>query len=266
MCGPTSYTSCGCRCVTSTSLVLPPPHPPPPTPFHRTTIGFRVITVPEIATPMLYNTGGYEPSWQSTTKHVTLQTVFLKAQVWETATCERTAHAHHDKRPTEVEPGCNVSGCSSLRIPSHPFSSLLVTSQVAQEDAYRAIAALRPETPCVILHDRGALDGRSFCTRQEWASVIRAVGTSERSLYARYGLVLHLASTASEAQYERLYEYGTDSNNPSRFHNVEQAKEADRMSQKVRVTIQERWRWYPRFCASILIGVHTERGRFLSRV
>ena len=160
-------------------------HSPTPTlaPTFRSRIGFHVITVPEVATPLFANVGGYDPRWVGTPDHVSLQAVFLKMQL-------------------------------------------------AQEDAYRAIAALRPE-PCILLHDRGALDGSSFCSEEEWGRVLEKVGTTENRLFERYDLVLHLASTASDEEFEKFYQYGEGSNNPARFHNPQQAKLADRKSQQV---------------------------------
>jgi hypothetical protein len=117
--------------------------------------------------------------------------------------------------------------------PAHvSLQGVVLKMQLAQEDAYRAVAALRPE-PCVLLHDRGALDGSSFCSEEEWVRVLAKEGTTESLLLERYELVLHLASTASDEEYETLYQYGEGSNNPARFHNPQQAKLADRKSKQV---------------------------------
>jgi hypothetical protein len=117
--------------------------------------------------------------------------------------------------------------------PDHvSLQGVFLKMQLAQEDAYRAIAALRPE-PCILLHDRGALDGSSFCSEEEWERVLEKEGTTENLLFERYDLVLHLASTASEEEFEKYYQYGEGSNNPARFHTPQQAKLADRLSMQV---------------------------------
>ena len=96
--------------------------------------------------------------------------------------------------------------------PPSPFSSSPSPCahhplQLAQEDAYRELAALHAK-PCILLHDRGALDGSSFCDDDEWAQVLQLVGTTESRLCERYELVLHLASPASEQRYEQFYQFG----------------------------------------------------------
>jgi hypothetical protein len=124
--------------------------------------------------------------------------------------------------------------------PDHvSLQAVFLKMQRAQEDAFRAIAALRPE-PCVLLHDRGALDGSSFCSDEEWGRVLEKEGTTENLLFARYDLVLHLASTASDEEFAKFYQYGEGSNNPARFHSPQQAKLADRKSQQVRSGGRER--------------------------
>lgn len=143
--------------------------------------GFQVIVVPENATPLLANAGGYDPSWSGTQGHVELQRIFLKYQI-------------------------------------------------EQENAYRRIAQLR-EKPCVLLHDRGCLDGRLFCTEEQWAAVLDGVGVSEADLLRRYDLVVHMASVASGM--EHLYDYGLGSSNPSRYHTPEQARQADLLAQEI---------------------------------
>ena len=146
-------------------------------------IGYQVVTVPEVATPIFENSGGYDPRWAGRDAHVQLQTILMKMQ-------------------------------------TH------------QEDAFTAIASLRP-APAVMLCDRGALDGFTFCSQSEWQQVLDGVGTTERKLLDRYDVIIHLASTALDAEYERFYEWGEGSNNPSRFHNPAQAKRADQKTRQI---------------------------------
>ena len=116
--------------------------------------------------------------------------------------------------------------------PAPPFLSM----QVSQENAYRAIAKLRPE-PCILLQDRAALDGATFCSVPEWEHVLALAETTTAILLSRYDVVLHLASTASSPTFEALYEYGENSNNSARFHTCAEAKEADAKTTEVRLCV-----------------------------
>lgn len=144
--------------------------------------GFQVLIVPENATPLLNNSGGYDPVWSGKEEHVQLQQVFLKYQL-------------------------------------------------DQEEAYRRIAKLRKK-PYVLIHDRGSLDGRLFCTPEEWAKVLEGTGHAEAELLKRYDLVIHMTTCASGAT-ARFYDYGPGSSNPSRYHNAEQAIAADVCAQSI---------------------------------
>lgn len=152
--------------------------------------GFQVIVVPENATALLDNSGGYDPAWHGTSMHVRLQQLFLKFQI-------------------------------------------------EQEDTYRHFGELRPSKPHLLLHDRGCLDGRLFCTDQQWNQVLEGVGVGEEELLKRYDLVIHMTTVASGM--EKLYDYGPGSTNPSRYHTPEQARHAD-------VLAQEIYAGHPRVC------------------
>jgi len=108
---------------------------------------------------------------------------------------------------------------------------ILLQMQISNEIACRGIAALRPE-PCILLHDRAAQDGATFCSVEEWGRVLTEANTTDARLSARYDLIVHLESTASETA-GKIYQYGDCGNNPVRFHNRQQAELADRRSQKV---------------------------------
>ena len=79
--------------------------------------------------------------------------------------------------------------------------------------------------PVIILADRGAVDGGSFADPHDWQLLLSRVGCTERSLLARYDLVLHLQTAAACAPGH--YEFGPGAKNPHRFHNAEQALTAD---------------------------------------
>lgn len=144
--------------------------------------GFQAVVVPENATALLDNSGGYDPSWHGTPMHVKLQQTFLRFQM-------------------------------------------------QHEDTYCSFAELRPGRPHLLLHDRGCLDGRLFCSDEQWTQVLEGVGVTEEELLKRYDLVIHMTSVA--AGMENLYDYGPGSSNPARYHTPEQARHADVLAQEI---------------------------------
>ena len=71
---------------------------------------------------------------------------------------------------------------------------------------------------CVIICDRGTLDGAGYCTRAEFDAIAAGFGQSRVSLAQRYDLVVHLVSAAVEAP--AAY---TTGNNEARGETLEQA-------------------------------------------
>mmetsp|Transcript_89820 Transcript_89820/g.187753 ORF Transcript_89820/g.187753 Transcript_89820/m.187753 type:complete len:473 (+) Transcript_89820:65-1483(+) len=148
---------------------------------HLSKTGYQVIVVPENSTTLLNNSGGYDAAWHGTERHVMMQTLFLRFQLY-------------------------------------------------QEEIYNSWPNLRPERPHIILQDRGCLDGRLFCTEEQWEKVLTNVGIKEEDLLHRYDLIIHMTSAASGL--EEAYDYGPGSSNPARYHTPEQARVADELAQK----------------------------------
>lgn len=119
------------------------------------------------------------------------------------------------------------------------LQQLFLKFQIEQEDTYRGLCELRPGKPHLLLHDRGCLDGRLFCTEQQWEQVLKGVDKTEEELLKRYDLVIHMTTVASGM--EEMYDYGPGSTNPSRYHTPEQARHAD-------VLAQEIYARHPRVC------------------
>lgn len=111
------------------------------------------------------------------------------------------------------------------------MQEMFLKFQVANEETLSRFAELRPERPHLLLLDRGCLDGKLFCTEQEWAQVLEGAGVSEDALLERYDLVVHMTTVA--ARFEGLYDYGPGSSNPARYHTPEQARHADEMVQAI---------------------------------
>eukprot|EP01048_Picozoa_sp_COSAG05_P004508 COSAG05_NODE_245_length_12989_cov_32.994725_9_plen_622_part_00 len=146
-----------------------------------TALGVHVVTVPENATQVFENSGGYHPDW---------------------AVKKRCGHLELQKT--------------------------LLKFQMDAERHYLAIAKLHAETrgtPAVLLCDRGTLDGKSFVEDTEWDEILSECHLEEGQLLSEYDMVCHLVTAAKGAA--EHYEFGPSSRNPSRFHNPEQAIDAD---------------------------------------
>ena len=74
------------------------------------------------------------------------------------------------------------------------------------------------ERPCVIICDRGTLDGAGYCSREEFDAIAARFGQSRKSLAERYDLVVHLVSAAVEAP-----DAYTTGNNEARGETLEEA-------------------------------------------
>lgn len=127
------------------------------------------------------------------------------------------------------------------------FQALLLRSQLADEDAVRASAALWSR-PVVVLCDRGCLDGKAFCAGRVWRAALRLAGVSETELLRRYRGVVNLeCPAASSAPWAAdVYEFGPGSGNPSRWHTAAQAVEAGKAGAAA-------WAPHPRFAS---VGVY----------
>eukprot|EP01043_Picozoa_sp_COSAG02_P031660 COSAG02_NODE_2077_length_9916_cov_9.422489_2_plen_601_part_00 len=146
-----------------------------------TDLGLHVVTVPENATMVFGNSGGYWPGWAENRQyHRELQKTLLLLQMDLETRMSAIAELHARSKDVQV----------------------------------------------VLLCDRGVLDGRAFCeSDEEWNTIISAAGTTDSAILERYDLIFHLVTAANGAA--EHYEYGATSRNPSRFHNPDQAIEAD---------------------------------------
>jgi len=105
--------------------------------------------------------------------------------------------------------------------------SSVLRFQLAQEELFSSLVREgdRAGAPCVLLLDRGALDGRVFCSDEEWAAVLLATGCSDEELLARYDMVVHMRTAALLGGDH--YEWGAGSNNEARMHSPAEARGCD---------------------------------------
>lgn len=83
----------------------------------------------------------------------------------------------------------------------------------------------------IVFFDRGAIDGKTFMKGEEWQQVLTECNVNEKDLFERYDLVIHCTSVAVDCPC--LYAQGPHSNNENRYHNVEQARNADLRGQEI---------------------------------
>lgn len=97
----------------------------------------------------------------------------------------------------------------------------LLKTQVALEDAFFAVAKATKQ-PAIVVCDRGVMDGRAYCSDEQFNQILAKVGHRLEELRdTRYDAVLHLVTAAIDAPQH----YNLD--NPARFENVENAVKAD---------------------------------------
>lgn len=101
------------------------------------------------------------------------------------------------------------------------FQLALLRVQLTLEDQLYAIARATGK-PSLIVSDRGTMDGRAYCSAEQFQEILLRGGwTLEKLRDERYDAVVHMVSAAIGApEY-----YNMD--NPARFENLEEAVEAD---------------------------------------
>src|ERR1700722_2237176 len=116
--------------------------------------------------------------------------------------------------------GAVVVGATPEQIITFQRGILCLT--LALEDAFLSIAR-GSGRKCVLVCDRGAMDGSAYITEESWRRLIEEVGFTEPQLREhRYDAVVHLVTTAIGAEHS----YGTYSN-AVRFETLEEARGVD---------------------------------------
>ena len=84
-------------------------------PASRTRLGFHVITVSEVATQLFADVGGYDPRWEGTARHVSLQVILLQMQLSNEIACRGIAALRpepcillHDRAAQDGAAFCSV--------------------------------------------------------------------------------------------------------------------------------------------------------------
>jgi predicted ATPase len=101
------------------------------------------------------------------------------------------------------------------------YQLALLRVQLVLEDQLCAIAKANNQ-PSLIVSDRGSMDGRAYCSPEQFAEVLRRGGWDMETLRdERYDAVVHMVSAAIGAT--EFYNF----DNPARFENVSEAAIAD---------------------------------------
>lgn len=118
-----------------------------------------------------------------------------------------------------------MAGISSKTLKSNlEFQVALLKDQLAKERLFEEVARKLPNTDKVlIVCDRGAMDGKAYTDKYEYAQMLKILGLNEVELRDNYDAVFHLVTTAIGAQ-----EYYTLENNKARYETIEQAAASDR--------------------------------------
>lgn len=108
-------------------------------------------------------------------------------------------------------------GPTSKVLENIEYQYLVAKYQMSVEDTL--INSLKKSNDKILLvFDRTLLDGKAYCSTEEWKIVLERLGVTEQDIYERYDIVLHFVSTAVG----KYANYSTE-NNPARSENKEQA-------------------------------------------
>lgn len=116
--------------------------------------------------------------------------------------------------------GMDWADCTSKEIRIE-YQLALLRTQLALEDTFLSIARAYGK-PAVVVSDRGTMDGRAFCSEEEFNELLRRGGyTLEQLRDTRYDCVIHMVTAAIGA--EQFYNL----DNPARMEDKEGARSAD---------------------------------------
>ena len=98
------------------------------------------------------------------------------------------------------------------------YQTCQIQLQREKERIFEQAAASMPDDKILIVCDRGALDNKAYMSAQEFADVLKLLGTTEIELRDSYDAVFHLVTAAKGAE-----EFYTLANNRARTETPEQA-------------------------------------------
>ena len=117
-----------------------------------------------------------------------------------------------------------LGGANPSEVPVDVFQAHQLRLQIFNEDHFASLSeSFADEKEPVFLCDRGAMDGKAFCSPADWKRALAQANLSEDDLRSsRYDGVIHMVSAAIGAESHYTLE-----NNDARQETVEQAAAAD---------------------------------------
>jgi hypothetical protein len=104
------------------------------------------------------------------------------------------------------------------------FQKCLMKLQISLEDVFTNLVKINSNKDmCIVLCDRGLMDGSAYISKEQWAVLLNEAGMYESDIKDRYDLVIHLTTAADGA--EKYYQV---ENNNARHENISIAIELDR--------------------------------------
>lgn len=106
------------------------------------------------------------------------------------------------------------------------YQYMVAKYQLSIEDIMLECLQYSPDN-ILLICDRTLLDGKSYCSIDEWNIVLERLHLSEFDIYGRYDIVLHFLTTASGT-----YQNYSTENNPARSEGIEEAIKRDKMTRE----------------------------------
>lgn len=118
--------------------------------------------------------------------------------------------------------GCFIQTSTMSFSQAVKFQISLMQMQMHLEDVFLDIA-INSGQSCVVLMDRGVMDGSAYTSPKIWKAILNETGWTTIQLRdRRYDAVIHLVTSADGA--EEFY----GKNNEARYETIEQARDVDR--------------------------------------
>lgn len=118
-----------------------------------------------------------------------------------------------------------LGGIKPVDVSLKEFQKTIFQLQFKKEELYRNYAyeySLKSGQNCVIIYDRGLMDGKSFMPDDEFLDILKELQLKEVDVRDRYDGVFHLVTAANGAA-----EYYTLGNNKARSEGIEEAIKVD---------------------------------------
>lgn len=103
------------------------------------------------------------------------------------------------------------------------FQRMLLKHQIAKEKTYEEIAWLMNSEKIVLICDRGAFDGKAYCSDEDFDHISKDLKINKTTLRDEYDAIIHLTTAAIGAE-----EFYSTTNNGARKETIKEAKELDR--------------------------------------